>query len=257
MNKKNYLVLLLIAYINNVFSQDTIYTFHYPKGIVTNNLENLKEKNFRFSPINNLTQEITISKNLVKEIKYLNGTVFTNPEPVENREIILPIDPLTGKIYSTKIIDVNNIKCKDLYNIFKTIPQGEIKYDLIASDESDYSFQKYVGYFNVKFAGDPYIMSFNLLIKFKDGKIKYEYSDFIASFSETRAKGSLNNQALFSTGVYTRTNEHVKILDKMYSGIGFGDEKHFWAPTLNHLNQSIASLEKLCRDAAGFKKDGW
>lgn len=258
MTTRTILILIVFFSISQLFSQDTIYTFHYPNGIVTDSLVPRKDnKYFTFSPINNHNLKIVVEDKLVKEIRYANGKSYKNPQHVENREVLFPVDPLTAKIYCSKVIEVKDAKCKDLFNACKTLPQGEIKYQLIASDESEFSFQKYMGTFNVKFAGDPYVMTFNLLIKFKDGKLKYEYSDFVAGFEETRAKGALSGQVAFSSGVYTRTNAHLKILDKMYSGSGMGDEKGFWKPTLNNLNASIAALEKIAKDSGASGNNGW
>ena len=70
-----------------------------------------------------------------------------------------------------------------MFDLAKSIPQqGIIKYNLLTSDEVDFSFQKYNCSFLLKFAGDPYVLTCNLLIKFKDGKVKYEYSDFTGKY---------------------------------------------------------------------------
>lgn len=254
--------IIIFASTNFLYSQDTIYTSHYPNGIVTKNLDLTRKAlsvntYYVFNPIENPKLEIKIRGSVINKIKYQKGDVYINPSQEPIRELLMPVDPLTGKIKYSEVVDAKNTKCKDLYKFFKTIPQGEIKYTLAASDETDFSFQKYIGQFNVKYAGDPYTVYFNLLIKFKDEKIKYEYTDFIATFAETRSKGSLNVLDVFSNGVNTTTNEHIKILDRLYSDQGMSDTKLFWKPTLNYISESIATLKKLCLDAESFKKDSW
>jgi hypothetical protein len=254
MKKILLIILTLFTALNFVKAQDTIYSNNYPKGILTTTLEKSKSQ-YSFSPINNATMKIKIDANSVDKIKYKNGEVFLNTEYklADEDEIILLTDPLTGKVNYTGIIESKSASCKSLFNTFNAIPQTDIKYFLVASDETDFSYQKYVGRFLVHFAGDPYVMYFNLLVKFKDGKIKYEYSDFVATFDETKSKGELNG--LFSSGVNTTTNEHQQIVDKLYSQSSKSDKKQFWRPTISHINESISSLNKMCTDISGSSKD--
>lgn len=247
-------IIIAFYFTNYIKSQDTIYTNSYPKGIVTKDIEETKFS-FSFIPINNSQLNIKVADNSVSKIKYLNGKIYVNPDynSFEQNEVILSTDPLTGKVVYTGIIEAKGASMKSLYNSIKTIPHGEVKYFLIASDETELTYQKYVGRFSVYFAGDPYIMFFNLLIKFKDGKIKYEYSDFVATFGETKSKGELNG--LFSNGVHTTTSERQLIVDKLYAQPRKSDFKLFWKPIANNINNSISSLQKLCLDVSGSSKD--
>ena len=245
--RKINLTTILLLILSVAYSQDTIFSYYYPQGIVTNNLVE-KRNVYELTPIENPDLKIKIRKESTRKIIYGNGSNFTNPSPVDYLdEVVLSSDTLTGKIYYTGVIEVNGIKKKALFDLAKSIPQqGIIKYNLLTSDEVDFSFQKYNCSFLLKFAGEPYVLTCNLLIKFKDGKVKYEYSDFTASF--TYLKTSRGHD--WSYGLNTVNKERTMILDKMYAGLGRSDTRTFWRPIPLRINESINTLKRICSNSS-------
>ncbi len=241
-----------------VLGQDTIYSYYFPNGIVTKTLRT-KRKYYQLNPIDNSNLLVTITKESIREINYKNGERYVNTKPVNysDDKVVFMTNPLTGKLNYTGILEVKNANKRNIYNSVKAIPQGVIKYYLIASDEIEYSFLKYVGKFSVQFAGDPYSVYFNLHVKFKDGKVKYEYSDFVASFAETKTKQSANLIDAFSNGVNTTTREHVIEIDELYAKPGRSDMKKFWIPIYENINESIYTLTKSCSEVSSDKKNDW
>ena len=250
--KKISLTTILILILSVAYSQNTIYSYYYPQGIVTNNLSE-QRKYYELTPIDNPELKIKISKESTRKIVYQNGTNFTNTSPVDYTDkVVLSSDSLTGKIYYTGIIEAKDIKKKSLFDIVKAIPQGITKYELQASDEVDFSFQKYTCYFPLKFAGDPYTLTCNLLIKFKDGKVKYEYSDFTATYEQSKTRRSYD----WSNSLKTDKKVRTVILDKMYSGLGRSDTKTFWEPIPMRINESISAIKRICTDQSK-NGDNW
>jgi len=244
-------ILLFLSLVT--YSQDTVYCYSYQKGIITHTLES-KITGYKLTPIDNPDLEIGLTKKEVRKIKYTSGKEFVNDNYGDTDVIPLSTEPTTGKIYYSEVVEFKGAKVKDLFNAIKRIPEGMVKYSLISSDDTEYTFQKYVGSFSVRFAGDPYTVFFNLLLKFKEGKIKYEYSDFVTSFVHAKARQSFNP---FVNGVNTSIENGFKSIDKLYAGgARHGDQTKFWSPISNNINDSIKVIKKLCDEASG-KKDDW
>ena len=118
-------------------------------------------------------------------------------------------------------------------------------------------FYKYVGSFNIKYAGDPYVMYFNLLFRFKDGKVKYELTDFVSVFEVAKSKNSANIFDAFSNGVNTTTMQHTQIPEILYAHTGMSDEKHYWKPMKYLMEETVTKFKKMIADAEKLKNEGW
>ncbi len=116
MNKTKLTIILIIIFAKS-YSQDTIYSFNYPNGIITKSLTATKN-HYRLNPINNTTLVITISKESTRKINYQNGDKFVNPNPIDytDEEVVLLTDPLTGKINFNEVIEIKGAK-KKIYSI--------------------------------------------------------------------------------------------------------------------------------------------
>jgi hypothetical protein len=241
------LLLLLNATTFYCIGQDTIYSTPYPKGILTKRLETTTGGGgYRLWPVDNPSLEIVVSKKETLKINYHTGEKFVNKDYKPSDIVLLATAENSGKVYYSDVLDFNEVSIKKLFRAVKTLPQGIIKYGLISSDEADYSYQKYVGKFLTKFQGDPYYVYFNLLVKFKDGKIKYEYSDFVAVFEK---ENTMQNTNIFQGGLDTIHKEHMKTLDQLYARAArTSDKMKFWEVIVNNINNSIESLKKQCSD---------
>ncbi|MBC7388230.1 MAG: hypothetical protein H7329_03380 [Opitutaceae bacterium] len=108
-----------------------------------------------------------------------------------------------------------------------------------------------MGSFLTKFQGDRYYINFNLLIKIKDGRIKYEYSDFIASYNKFTSKETL-------LSVTTKNTSNIKTLEKLYGRAARNDDQiKFWQPIRDNIEFSIKTLQKLCLEANIDNADKW
>ncbi len=227
------LIILLMPTI--CISQTTIYSESYPNGIVTASYE-AKSSKYVIRPIDNPSLEITIRRHYTdvkpnltdKEIHIMEQTVIANSGVLES-------NPRTGKIYYSDVVNFEGVSRGNLYRVYKQLPQGLIQYELVSEDKDEHSFQKYQGFFQAKFAGDQYFIIFNLTVWFKDGRIKYEFSNFTTGFSENKSKPNWWGYGGTSTNI-----NHYKTLDQLYSRDSrYGDRYHYWIPVAKRIAESI------------------
>lgn len=220
-----------------LYSQDTIYSYFYPKGVIVIEQQLDSKEKYQYRPINNPTKILNIPSSSIVKVSYKSGHEYVNKSPKEyTNEVVLECNPLTGNIYYSDILLKENLSKKELYKLFLTIPQGKITYKLILSDDVDYSQLKYLCSFVVKFAGDPYVVTGNLLLQFKDGKVRYEYSDFVAVFEIAKTKRVLSE---------TTHKDRKIILDDAYIDVNRSDTRTFWIPIENHIKETIETLNIL------------
>lgn len=226
------------------YAQDTVYADAYPKGIVCEEY-NLKEG---IRAINNPKYRIDIPKKEVIKVTSTTSVIYEKYEYKPSGKTVVPTDPFTGNILYTEIIEVKNASKKNLYEALKTLPKSNINYELISSDETEYSTIYYRGSFFFKFAGDLQTVYFGLKISIKEGKLKYEYTDFRYFFAEQ--KGSSANGGRN----YSIDPTHVKDkpLELLYSDRYRGDK--FWGEIAENINSSIKKLHSICDD---LSKNDW
>jgi len=260
--KKYILLISLICLTILAYSQDTIttfsfinkndaavkeqhnyvvYTYPYPNGIVTNNIKK-KGHIFVYSPIDNPLIEIRTKTNEGTKILIDSSAIYVNDYFYDYKFFkcqVFPIDSRTGAIIYSGIKKYPKIKKKDLYNaLVNNMTNDFIKFKLLAKDDTNFSFQRYKGAFPAYFAGDLYNVTFIANIFFKDGKIKYKYSDFVAYFNKKRIK----YDEIFGGNV--SDDLHVKVLSKAYArGERNSDIKKFWKPINDYILQNINFID--------------
>lgn len=245
-----YIFIVLLLNLTKLFSQDTIYCDAYPKGILvpTVDITNYKIKHY---PINNSGLELIIPKKQIIKIVNASGVKYENPEYIESNDVVVPIDVLTGKVNYIAIIEVEGAKKKTLYNALKTLPSSNIQYTLQSSDEAENTFMQYSGKFNARFAGDLYDVNFSLTLKFKDGKIKYDFHDFMFCFEEVKEKHSGTILGGYTIGTKYRKSDP---LEKFYIPGYRGDK--FWTTIYNNMESAVETINKTCTDFTR-DKDGF
>lgn len=275
--KKILINIFFLSLFVNGYCQDTIYSTIYPKGIVTNAIRK-KMNNYVFQPINNQSLKIILKEKNIFKIKYFNGETFINSQiPItDKKDIILPTEQLTASLVYTDIIEVKEAKSMKLYNSLKKLTQipiqtvytkaPDIVYTLITSDTIDSKNQQYIGAFN---SASPYIVYFQLELKFKDGKIKYNYSNFIAIYEKAIGNQSITSQTQSSffnpqklTTYYsyqdnTGIETHLLKIDHLYADQDLTDVARFWKPISKNIAESIEYLKKLAIEQPKIKKDDW
>lgn len=232
------------------YSQDTIYSDAYPKGIVVLEV-NINDYKSKLNPVDNSSLELIIPKKQIIKIANSAGIKYENKEYIKSTDIVVPIEPSTGKVNYIGVIEIDGAKKKTLFNALKTLPSANIEYTFVSADESDNTFIQYRGKFNTKFAGDLYDVVFNLTIKFKDGKIKYNYHDFMFCFEEIKQKNRGDFGGSYSIATkYKNSNP----LEKFYVPGYRGDK--FWATIYKNMDDAIKTLNKLCTEFS-TEKDGF
>lgn len=276
--KKQILNSLLILLFTNIYSQDTIYSVYYPKGIITKTLEK-KMLHYSFTPAGNPSLNLEVKHKHLIAIHYANGEKYSaNETPkIDKKDIIFPVDQLTGKIIFTEIVEVKGASALKIYNAIKVLSAKKmqtvysetpgIKYTLIDTDTINNSFQSYIGQCYAMYAGDLYTVYFQLEVKFKDGKMKYEYSNLLGTYSEQKGSNSITTESyrdFFNPNQITtkystsapKTFTDYKKGDNLY-GIEGSAENTFWNPIYKSINESIANLKKLALEEPKVKKDDW
>lgn len=249
-NNIQYTIIVLLLNLNILYSQDTIYSDAYPKGILVPSVDLVNYKS-KLYPINNSGLELIIPKKQIIKIVNLNGLKYENPEYIKSNDVVVPIDILTGKVIYIGIIEVKDAKKKVLFNALKTLPSSNIQYTLLSSDEIENTFMQYSGKFNARFAGDLYDVNFSLTLKFKDGKIKYDYHDFIFCFEEVKEKHSGTIIGGYTVGTKYRKSDP---LEKFYIPGYRGDK--FWLTIYTNMENALKAINKTCTDFT-TDKDGF
>lgn len=249
-NFKAFSVLILALALTKIHAQDTIFSDAYPKGVVVPSID-MNDYESRLHPIDNPTLKLIIPKKQLIKITNNSGTKYVNQEYTKSNDVVIPVDPSTGKVNYVGIIEVPGANKKTLFNALKTLPSSNVQYALISSDETDNTFLQYTGKFNTKFAGDLYDVIFSLTIKFKDGKIKYDFHDFMFCFEEIKQKnrGDLGGSYSIATR-YKVSNP----LEKFYVPGYRGDK--FWKTIYNSMEEAVKAVNKTCKDFAS-DKDGF
>jgi len=213
------------------YSQSTIFSASYPKGIVTDSFK-VGQSSYKIRPIDNSNLEIVI--------RYKGSTDVSKPNEIKliekdaDSNIVLSTDPRTGRVYYSDVVIFDGVSKKSLYKIYKQLPQGLILYNLISEDDKDFTFQKYQGSFQAKFAGDQYFIIYDIIIWFKDGRVKYEYSNFTTGFSENKS---------MPFGMTSVNLNHYKSLDQLYGRDSrYGDRRNYWIPVAARINESIEAI---------------
>jgi len=240
--------------VSTCFSQKKIYCDSYPNGIVTASYKMTNTKCYLF-PLDNPSLQITVKfatsgivDGIRTEIRHvddgLNTGVARIMEPqLKNPKAVLNADSLTGKIFYSDVITFDGRSKQELFNLYKTLPQGLTKYRLIAEDQINYDFQNYEGYFVASFGRDQYYVVFNLKLSFKDGKMMYSYTDFITGLTYGKSSS-------FSWGYWYGTSNHrqiqkFKTLDELYAGEGrYTHQEKYWIPVVRSVEESISMLKK-------------
>lgn len=272
--KKTLINLFFLSLFINGYCQDTIYSTIYPNGIVTNSIRK-KVNSYVFHPTSNPDLLIILKEKNISKIKYFSGEIFNNSTTpqLNKKDIILPTQALTAKISFADIIEVKNSDVMALYNsiskLSKIIPGQNIyskgpivTYTLAESDSTDNKFQQYIGSFKSE---SPYIVYFQLEIKFKKEKIKYTYSNFIAIYNKVVSGKSFGAKILtggmnWDFGGNSEIESHVLKIDNLYADQDLTDIKRFWIPITNNINESIKQLNYLITDKptqSKIKKDDW
>ncbi len=227
-----------------VNAQDTIFSSLRPEGIITKVYEERK-KDYLVSPVDNQQLSISIVKKDIKKISYSDGRVFNNPEYTPQESLfVIPTDPLTGKVIYSGVIEIKNVSQKELYKIGKQLPSSNVEYSLESFDEIDQSFVKYkaIGNYNTKFAGDLYYVRFNLFLKFKDGKVKYDITDFVFSYKVNRLK----LYGAYGIGLGSvKEQEDIRTAEHFYREVMYSSDRKFWVEFCKSIDLTISSLKEL------------
>lgn len=238
--KKSIFILTVICFPYNLFCQDTVFCIGYPKGLIVDHklIDKFLVDN-KTIHIENADFFINLPKDRISKITNEKGTVFSNTDLDRRSDfVVIPTDINTGRIVYTDIIEVKGAKKKDLYEALKVLPNSSVTYNLIAKDETDYNSITQKGFFNIKLSGDLHIVSFNISIKIKDEKIKYELSDFRLYFAEGKGMN------IFGNNNYSVNPTHVKnfALETHYSSAG-AKTTNLWETVLNSINSTITTIK--------------
>jgi hypothetical protein len=259
--------------------QDTIYSINYPKGIVTKSIEK-KNSIYIFNPINNPSLKVKINEKNVFKIKYFSGETFINPAtPQPNKKyVILPTDPMSGDIFYSDIMEFGGVKSRQLYNSIKKLSGNSalsvysetppITFILVEADTVDFTYQQYVGSFPARYIGDHYTIFFQLETMFKDGRMKYEYTNFISVYNEQIGNNSITTETYRNffdptklTTNYSTKNAvsvaHIKKIDKLYAIEDLSDIDDVCRLIPTRINESITALKKLASESTKIKKNDW
>lgn len=238
---KNTLIFFFVQIlVSQFYAQDTVFSVGYPKGLIVdhNIIEKFLSENKPIR-IENADFFINLPKDRIYKIANSKGIVFENKEVDKRTDfVVIPTDINTGRIVYTDIIEVKGAKKKDLYEALKVLPNSSVTYNLIAKDETDYNSVTQKGFFNVKLSGDLHIVSFNINIKIKDEKIKYELSDFRLYFAEGKGMN------IFGNNNYSVNPTHVKnfALETHYSSAG-AKTNNLWETVINSINSTISTIK--------------
>lgn len=219
-------------------SQDTIFSDAYPKGIIVDTAiisvkpnKNIKIDKGEFT--------IDIDKDEVIKVTNSSGIVFQNAAYLSSLNITVPIDPTSGKIFYTEVVEVKGVKKKDLYEALKALPNTAVTYNLVSKDETEFSSIFYRGSFFMKYAGDLNVVFFEITIKIKDEKIKYELSNFRLYFTESKQTNMLGNTN-YST---LPTNVKNIPLEKLYTRGHRTRWTEMWGKLAGNFDATISNIK--------------
>lgn len=235
MRKLFFLILILPLLLK---AQDTIYCDAYPKGIQSDRILNLLDILDNKIILKKGDIEIIIEQDEIIQIK--NNTVkYNNPKYKSSGLLVVPTEIVSGKMYYTEVVEAKGVKKADLYNALKGLPNSNVTFVLLATDELEKSSLTYRAVSNVKFAGDLYTMFWTIKLWFKDEKIKYEMSDFRLFFSEDKKINMLGNTNYSSNA----TNIKNDPLEKYYTRSHRKRFTEFWNTNLDNINSSISTIK--------------
>lgn len=216
-----------------LFSQVKIIADGYPNGIIC---ESFTENEKVFYPIDNKSLKVVIHKSEISYVLEGNDTIFKNPNFKISDKVVVPIDPRTGKILISEVVETKN-KQKDIYNSLKLIPSSKTKYQYISGNDLEQDMVNYTGYFLVKFAGDLNTVQFTLTVKIKENRVKYEFTNFRMYFAEKKNNSIVGgkNYAVDPTHV------HDNPLERFYLKAYRGDK--VWNEISIQLNNTIEEFK--------------
>lgn len=238
----------------NCLSQKKIFCDSYPNGIVTV-LYKMTHNNCYIYPLENPSLQITVRLAITgvidgvrTEVRHVDDGLTTGVarifEPqTKPPKAVLNTDSLTGKVFYSDVIHFDGRSKQELFNSFRALPQGMTKYKLMAEDNVNHDFQKYEGYFVAQFGRDQYYVVFNLKLSFKDGKVMYEYSDFITGLTYGKSS-SFSWGYWWGTANYRQIDKY-KTVDELYaSDSRYKHQDKYWIPVVKSINESISMLTR-------------
>lgn len=255
-NLFNFVIALLFASFSTLtFSQDIVYANRYPNGLVVDSVI-FKGGKCKFSPINNKDLKIVLQKSEIyyitrNDIKIYDNTKNSNfnyyRTQWENGFVTLKTDSLTGEIQYINIIEFEGKSRKELFDLFKHLPKNQIDFELVAEDNIDYTYQKYVG----KFRAHNMHIYVTLLAEFKDGRLRYKLFNFLSS------KEAIETKSFMTTSISSKsiTKEYSKYFEitKLYAQSDwFKDVNRYWRVIETNVNATISNIEKLA-----VKQEDW
>ncbi|WMJ75219.1 DUF4468 domain-containing protein [Cytophagaceae bacterium ABcell3] len=157
---------------------------------------------------------------------------------------VLPIDEETGKVMFSEVVPVDNNNQKDLFTKARNVGSSK-KEDILKDDEAEGIF-KTKGKFGVKYPSPMRGMmhdgtvSYTLSIMVKDGRYKYEITDF--EHSSPKASGGKLESKLPECGKYTLTESGWSTIKK---------------ETKKEVEGIIENLKAAMAKAPAADKDDW
>lgn len=246
-NLFNFVIALLFASFSTLtFSQDIVYANRYPNGLVVKNAYKQGSR-YKFSPISKPNLTISLKLSEVRKIIKDNGDTINNSYYDNNREyywntkyVILRTDSLSGDIIYKNIVSIPEMSVKDLFLKAKQFPKSSVHFELISEDNVDFTFQKYYCSFQ---ANNRYIY-FTLLLQFKEGRLRYELSDFISAIEVIESKSFMTTSisSKSSTKEYSR---YFNLSDLYAKSNWLKDVKKYWRVIETNVNATINQIEKL------------
>ena len=242
---KTITLILILTISFDCFAQDTIFSDAYPKGIIVDTTTTSVRPNKKIV-IDKGEYRINIDKEEVIKITNSNGLVFQNKDYLKSMNLVVPVDPSTAKINYTEVIEVKGIKKKELYNALKVLPNSSTTYNLVSGDDSEFSNLFYRGSFFIKYAGDLHVLIFDINIKIKDEKIKYEVSNFRLYFSESKHTNMFGQTTNYST---LPTNVKNFPLEQLYSRGHRERWTEMWGNITSNINTTISTIKSSAKGA--------
>ena len=183
-------------------------------------------------------RQVEIEESQILRIAYADGSEFVNENPaypLKKFNLSLELNPKTGAIEYTGVVDFQGISKKDLYKTYKRLPIGLISFELKEMDDEGLNWRKYSGYFFVEKGGKE-IVTFDLTIFFKEGKVRYVLENLLVGYYEAKTNSagiSLGHGNFGSSSTTTRSNFQILNPNANRS------VKKFWIPVKLNLESAV------------------
>jgi hypothetical protein len=253
--------IILSTNVETAFGQDTLYADAYPNGIISNNYEE-RGLDYRVYPVGNPKYRIKFPRKELQRIVKSTGEVYLNPRYDEDffmksgdkkyGMVVLPTVPETGKIYIEDVIHNSTASKEELYSTLLelsssitykggsyasfwnnySVPESIVQFRLLSESPNTKDYLNYEATWNARYAGDDARIVGTLKLYFKEGRVKYVFSDFFV-FMGVKKKGFGFESA--------QTNNQDQL--EYYYPLGRGDVKKFWMPTYYSINYVIDLVE--------------